>query len=154
MNKAAALRHLRKNALFRDMQKGHLEAVGEVASKRQVREGGDFFQHDRQAEHFFLLLNGEVSVEVPALYGNPFVVTRLSSGDLLGWSWLFDPHRWHFDARAATATSALEFDGRVLRERCEQDHEFGYEMTKRFALLMQERLESARLSSMEEHQEL
>ena len=31
------------------------------------------------------------------------MIETLEAGDVLGWSWLFEPHRWHFDAHALTA---------------------------------------------------
>ena len=44
----------------------------------------------------------------------------------------------------------LEFDGRAVLARCEQDSKFGYELLKRFAALMSERLEAARQKMMDE----
>ena len=40
---------------------------------------------------------------------------------MLGWSWLFPPYRWHFDARALSAVRATAFDGACLREKCDAD---------------------------------
>jgi hypothetical protein len=36
-------------------------------------------------------------------------------------------------------------DGKCLREKCEEDHDFGYEIMKRFILIVVERLEATRL---------
>jgi CRP/FNR family cyclic AMP-dependent transcriptional regulator len=55
------------------------------------------------------------------------------------------PYRWHFDARAVELTRAIALDGECLRGKCEEDHDLGYEIMKRFALVIAERLEATRL---------
>jgi hypothetical protein len=72
-------------------------------------------------------------------------VQTVGEGEILGWSWLFPPYRWHFDARAQQSTRALAFDGQCLRRKCEEDHDLGYEIFRRFMFVMVERVESTRL---------
>ena len=54
---------------------------------------------------------------------------------MLGWSWLFPPYRWTFDARAAEETSVIALDGVCLRGKCEDDTDLGYRLMQRFAQL-------------------
>ena len=63
---------------------------------------------------------------------------------MLGWSWLFPPYYWHFDARAVEDTEAVFIYGTPLREECESDPELGYEILKRVALVMMKRLQATR----------
>ncbi|HVR13489.1 MAG TPA: hypothetical protein VMS41_06900, partial [Gaiellaceae bacterium] len=65
--------------------------------------------------------------------------------EVLGWSWLFPPHRWHFDARALTAMRATAFDAACLRGKCDQDPKLGYDLMSRFAQVLIERLQWTRL---------
>jgi hypothetical protein len=44
----------------------------------------------------------------------------------------------------------IEFDGSAILERCEKDPAFGYELFKRFAALMSERLDAARQKMMDQ----
>jgi hypothetical protein len=39
---------------------------------------------------------------------------------------------------------AIALDGKCLRTKCEQDHDLGYEILKRFAHIMEQRLEATR----------
>ena len=64
---------------------------------------------------------------------------------LLGWSWLFPPYQWHFDARALELTRTTALDGQCLRIKCEEDHELGYRLGQRFAHVMMQRLQATRL---------
>jgi hypothetical protein len=69
----------------------------------------------------------------------------LREGDILDASWLVPPYRWTFDARASELVRALGVNARCLREKCEADHDLGYELMKRFAGAMGERLRATRL---------
>jgi hypothetical protein len=40
---------------------------------------------------------------------------------------------------------AIVFDGACLRDKCEADHDLGYELMKRFAQIITERLQATRL---------
>jgi CRP-like cAMP-binding protein len=76
--------------------------------------------------------------------GDPVVIDTIGAGDLLGWSWMFPPHTWHFTARAVELITAIFFSGTILREYCEKDHSLGYELLKRMSLVMSRRMQAAR----------
>jgi hypothetical protein len=69
----------------------------------------------------------------------------MGGGDVLGWSWLFPPYRWHFSVKALELMRAIAFDGACLRMKAEADHDLGYELLKRFAQTIIERLQVTRL---------
>lgn len=107
------------------------------------------FQQDSIAKHFYIIKNGNVDVEVPSLVGAPLVLQSLSKGAVLGWSWLIAPYKWHFEAHATQPSTLLTFDADALRDHCERDPKFGYDILKRFAALMMQRLEAARIQAIE-----
>jgi CRP/FNR family cyclic AMP-dependent transcriptional regulator len=108
------------------------------------------FQQGKVADKFYLVLKGQVSVQVPALVGPPLELQVLGDNQILGWSWLIPPYRWNFMARAVEDTELLEFDGHAILARCEKDPKFGYELLKRFTALMSERLNAARQKMMDQ----
>jgi hypothetical protein len=73
------------------------------------------------------------------------VITTLHAGELLGWSWLFEPYRWRIDGRAVAPTLLVAFDGTCVRALCEADHELGYRLLRRLAAAAIERLQETRL---------
>ena len=75
----------------------------------------------------------------------PIMLATLSEGEILGWSWLLPPYLWRFHAHAVESMRAIALDGKCLRTKCEQNHDLGYEMLKRFAQIMEQRLEATRL---------
>lgn len=124
--------------------------LAEHAHRRQLDRDEILFRYDAEAEHFHLVVSGTVAIEVAAIEGPPLELQELGPGSILGWSWLIPPYRWSFQARAKEPGEIIEFDGRAVRDRCEADAEFGYEILKRFSALMSERLSSAREQMMEE----
>lgn len=133
---------LEAHPFFHGMSEAHIDLLAGCA--RNVRfEPGEFLIHQgREAEVFFVIREGRVSIEIPAQVGGAIVVRTLKEGDVLGWSWLFPPYRWHFDARSTAPVSALALDGKCLRGKCDNNHEFGYEVMKRFAGMVVGRLEA------------
>jgi len=73
----------------------------------------------------------------------------VEEGEVLGFAWLFSPYRWQFDARAVEPVRAIAFDGKCLREKCEADHDLGYEIVKRFLRQVNQRLDKARLQMLD-----
>ncbi len=138
------------NEVFRDLDPEFIDILAEQGSEREYAAGEAVFRYGERAETFHIVREGTVTVEVAAIEGPPLELQELGEGALLGWSWLIPPYRWNFQARARTAARVVEFDGHAIRERCERDPRLGYEILKRFARLMSERLEEARGKMMEE----
>jgi CRP-like cAMP-binding protein len=92
------------------------------------------------ATRFFLILEGKVVLGAELEDRGIVAVQTLGPGDDLGWSWLFAPYSIHLNARALEPTRTLFFYGVQLREQCEQDHEFGFQLMKRIAEVIIERL--------------
>jgi CRP-like cAMP-binding protein len=110
----------------------------------RFQTGETIFRAGETANRFYLIESGTVVLEASSLDDSPVLIETLSAGDLLGWSWLFPPYRWHFDARATEPTTAIFFYGTVLREYCEKEPSLGYELFKRMSEVMIRRLQSAR----------
>jgi CRP/FNR family cyclic AMP-dependent transcriptional regulator len=116
---------------------------------RRLERDEVLFHYGERANHFYLVENGHITVEVAAISGPALELQDLGPGAALGWSWLIPPHTWSFQARAKTTAELLEFDGDAVLAHCEENSRFGYQMLKRFAALMSERLHFARSKMVE-----
>lgn len=138
------------NRFFAELAPEHIDFLTTQAARRRLAKDEVLFRHGDKALHFYLIVSGRLSVEVAAIEGPALELQRLEPGDVIGWSWLIRPYRWHFQARAEEATEMLEFAGAEILARCEQDPKLGYELLKRFSGLMSERLQLARRKMMDE----
>lgn len=150
MSNLAIRNYLAGNRFFAGMEEGFIEFLAASASSTQIERGDVLFRQGTPADKFYLLRSGKVSVEIPALVGPVLQIQSLGDNQVLGWSWLIPPYRWNFQARVEEDSEVIEFDGSVILTRCERDPKFGFELLKRFAGLMSERLDAARQKMMDE----
>jgi len=108
-----------------------------------VKPGEFLLVEGEAAETLYLLRRGRVSLEVRSPGRKPLVIETLGPGDGVGWSWLFPPYRWQFDARAIEPVGAIAVDAPCLRSKAEADPVFGYQLMKRFASVMVARLHAS-----------
>lgn len=136
---------LAEHPFLKDLDSRHLELIVGCASNVRFDPGHFIFRDGEEANQFYVLRHGKVALEIVAPQRGPIIVETLGEGEILGWSWLIPPYNWHFDARAVELTRAIALDGKCLRTKCEQDHDLGYELLKRFAHIMEQRLEATQL---------
>jgi CRP/FNR family cyclic AMP-dependent transcriptional regulator len=136
---------LARHPFFADLSAPHLALL--VGCARNVRfAAGEFlFRVGEEANQFFLVREGHIAIEIAPPGGAAHTLQTIGAGDVLGWSWLIPPYHWKFDARAIEPVRGLALDGKCLRTKCEADHDLGYELLKRFAQVMEERLQATRL---------
>jgi CRP-like cAMP-binding protein len=115
------------------------------ASNVRFKPGTYILREGEPANTFYLIREGKVAVEVLAPQHKPIIIATLSEGEILGWSWLLPPFLWKFHARAVDDVRAIALDGKCLRTKCEENHDLGYEVLKRFCQIMEQRLEATRL---------
>ncbi len=120
----------------------HLHILSDAAMLTQFEAGQTIFHEGDIANRFYLIQTGRLSVETRTSRGEPVIIQTLTGGDVLGWSWLFAPYYWHFSAAALEPTRAVFFYGTRLRESCEEDPEFGFEVMRRVAVVVRQRLEA------------
>ncbi len=130
--------------IFGGLDRGQLEVIAGCGRNEHVDEGAFLLREGEPAERFFLIRRGSVALEVRAPE-RTLTIETLHAGDPLGLSWLFAPYRWQLDARALEPCELLGFDGVCLRGKCETDHDLGYELMRRFAENLVDRLQATRL---------
>jgi len=122
-----------EQSFFKGLNSEQLQLLAVSALEMKFETGATIFEEGSPANRFFLILEGEVLLESEMEDRNVIPIQTLGPGDDLGWSWLFPPYSLHFGARAVKPTRTIFFYGTRLREQCEQDHEFGYQLMKRIA---------------------
>ena len=130
---------------FEGLEQRHLDRIAGCGRNCGFESGEYLAREGDAADTFYVIRHGRVTLETPAPASGPLLIASLGDGTVVGWSWLFPPYRWHFDARAIDDTRAIAFDGACLRGKCEADHELGYVLMQRFAQIILDRLQSTRL---------
>jgi CRP/FNR family transcriptional regulator, cyclic AMP receptor protein len=131
---------LAAHPFFKDLDTASMALVVGCASNVRFDEGMLIFREGEDATQFFIIREGKVALELLVPGYGAVIVETVEAGEVLGWSWLFPPYFWRFNARVVEPVRAIALDGKCLRNKCERDHDFGYEMMTRFARVMQGRL--------------
>jgi CRP-like cAMP-binding protein len=107
--------------------------------------GHRIFDEGRTADSFWLIRHGLVALDLHVPGRGDVVIETLGPDTVLGWSWLFPPHVWHFGAFAVQETHALEFDAAGVLGICDRDPALGYDLSRRFMGVLLDRLQNTRL---------
>ncbi|NJC74054.1 cyclic nucleotide-binding domain-containing protein [Planosporangium thailandense] len=127
------------------LSEGQLRQLSYSASRNVLHAGARVFSEGGRADRFWLIIRGRVDLYTHVPGRGDVVVATLGPGEVLGWSWLFPPYRWHFGAVAVETTFAVNLDAEGVRRLCADDHDLGYELTLRFARVLVERLQATRV---------
>jgi signal-transduction protein with cAMP-binding, CBS, and nucleotidyltransferase domain len=126
---------LAEHPFLKGMTPAHIATIVGCARNERFERGQFLFREGEDANHFYIVRQGKVAVEVGAPPRGAVTILTVAEGEILGWSWLIPPYRWR----------AITLDGRCLRQKCEDDHDLGYELLKRFADVVGQRLDATRM---------
>jgi len=125
--------------------------LGGCGSIRRFASNQVVFQEGGDADHFYLILSGEITLKASVPGDGLVTVQLLHEGDVLGWSWLFAPYVWHFTAITLKPTEVISLDARTLRQKGAEDREFNSDLVTRIARTLYQRLLSARNQLIQNH---
>jgi CRP-like cAMP-binding protein len=145
---------LEAQPFLRGLTDRQLELLAGESMPAEFRSDELIASEGAPANRFYLILEGRVELQSPLPENEAIHIQTLCVGDVLGWSWLFPPYHWHFDARAVAPVRAIFFYGTCLRELCEENHDFGYALTTRVSEIVIKRLQSACRELLEQNKKL
>jgi CRP/FNR family transcriptional regulator, cyclic AMP receptor protein len=132
-----------QHPFLKGMTQAQLQTLADCAMQAHFAANEIVFKTGDPANRFYLIQQGTVALESSNNHERRLIQT-IGAGDVLGWSWLFPPYLWQFDARSLEATDAVFVYGTRLREECESAHDLGYELFKRMTEVMLSRLQATR----------
>lgn len=136
---------LKEHPFFDGLKPKNLELVVGCSRNVHFKPGDVIFRRGEPADRFYVLREGKVAVEIHSPDQQELVIQTIGKGEILGFSWLFPPYRWTFDARALQTVRATAVEGECLRNKCEEDYELGYRFTTKFAQIAVKRLHATQL---------
>lgn len=137
---------LSAHPFLRGIHEWYIEQLSRYAKQSEFKAGEYLLREGSDATSFFLILEGNVTVGTSP--GGRFIpIQKFGPNDIVGWSWLMPPHKWHFHAIADTPTKVIVLDGVYLRAKCEEDPVLGYQILKRLTQHVIQRLNALRLKA-------
>lgn len=142
-------RIVREHPFFTGLSEPFVTLVSGCAKNVRFEAGQYLFHEEGPADEFYLVRHGRVALMITIPGRGAITVHTVTEGELAGVSWLVPPYRWTYDAKALELTRAISIDAKCLRQKCEADHDLGYDMMKRFMPVLVERLQAARLQMLD-----
>jgi CRP/FNR family transcriptional regulator, cyclic AMP receptor protein len=145
MSKNLLVETLREIRFLHDMAPEHLELIANHARVREFNENDVVFREGDPAESIYLVIFGNVSLEICAAGSGCKQILTIGPGELLGWSALLDQSRYTARARTPQTARLVEINVPQLLKVCDGDPKFGYELMRRTALALANRLSATRM---------
>ena len=128
-----------------DFSREHLEQLAKVAQLCDFAEFETIFPEGAIADSVYLVVSGNVSLEICAPGVGCKRILTVGPGEILGWSGLLEESRLTATARAMEPTQLVRIDSTQLLTLCEHNLRFGYELMRRAMLALAKRLSATRM---------
>lgn len=135
---------LKAHPFFKGFNTADLVFLSNCAQNKIFQTGEIIAKENAPANEFYLITHGQVAIITPT-YRQEQVLETIGQGDIFGWSWLFPPHKWMYEAKALTTTHVISLNGKCLRDKLEENPALGYKVLKQFSQMMINRLNATRL---------
>jgi CRP-like cAMP-binding protein len=137
---------LRRIPWFVDLSQNQLECLSSIATLHELDAGDVLFQEGDREDFLYILLEGQVLLEVEVPTRGKVQMYTAEVLDILGWSSMTPVMR----QRTATAQAErrcllLGFNSKFLQQLCEEDHDLGYIIMRRLANVVANRMMTTRL---------
>ena len=136
---------LAANPMLGDLRPDFLDLIAGCCVNVAFAKGERVISTGEPADHFWIIRNGRVDIELHGAARGTITIARLEPGEILGVSWIAAPYVSEFDATAVEHGSAIKVDAACLRGKCTDDPELGHELYRRFATMLRARLHATRL---------
>mgnify|MGYP000886989577 FL=1 len=120
--------------LFLDFTNEQLKKISEISDVIELDPGDTPILEGAQLDYLYVLMDGEIKVEVYLPTHGQLETARLGPLDILGWSSMTPVVRQRTGTTTAiTHCKLIRINGKQLFTLCEEDHDIGFFIFRRIA---------------------
>ena len=133
---------LKEIRFFEELSDERIERLAAIAELRMYEQGAFLNKQKRAADYFYIILEGEISLQIESLTGKTVRLETVGAGGAVGFSALIEMEQKSYlsDAKTLTPVKVLRFPANELTLLFYQDFELGFLMMKKIALVAKRRL--------------
>jgi len=139
---------LSKFELLAGLPDAALETLAQIAQLEEHPDGALIIEEDQHAEKLFLLLSGKIALEKKVQLGQTgtprqATIDVIGPWGAFGWSSIVPPYTYTASGICLEDSKLLSLNGSALNAIMQEMPEVGYELIRRVATLIRDRLTSA-----------
>ncbi|KPJ92856.1 MAG: hypothetical protein AMS18_06475 [Gemmatimonas sp. SG8_17] len=117
--------------VFGFLRPEQVHAISEASEKVGYKAGDIVYQKGAKADHFFTILDGEVTLRLPGRGGVNIVIDQLRKGAMFGSCVCFRRETYSLNAQCTEDSELLKVSSSVLKGLMDKDLMMGYALATR-----------------------
>jgi CRP-like cAMP-binding protein len=130
---------------FCDLDPLHIHKLALISSDQHFEEGTIIYRAGEVGQAIYLILEGEVAVEMEVVNYGPMTLFTLGPGQLFGWSSLFPSRHKQARARVIQPAQIIVINANRLRDLFRADHKMECAVMNCMSHVVVDRVRGARL---------
>ncbi|QDT89984.1 cyclic nucleotide-binding domain-containing protein [Gimesia algae] len=137
--------HLQQLRFTSGLSVEDLKKLAAISRFQDYPRNATIFTEGTEHRDLYIILSGRVEICMTISARGCLPVLTLEEGDLVGWSSILKQGEMTATVVAVEETRLIAIDADALAVVCEQDHDIGYQIMRRVALALSQRLVASRL---------
>lgn len=121
-----AIEQLDRHEVFQFLRPDQLKKISDVARVVSFKAGDTVYENGARADHFYFVLEGQVSLRLPGRSGISIQIDEITSGAIFGSCVCFQLVNYSLNAQCTRDSRLLEISSITLKELMDQDLVMGY----------------------------
>lgn len=117
---------LDKKGVFQFLRPDQVRAVSDVATVVEFHTGDIIYERGSKADHFYVVLDGQVSLRLPGHSGVSIQIDELTAGAVFGSCICFQLVDYSLNAQCTSDSRVLRIESATLKELMDEDLLMGY----------------------------
>ena len=117
---------LDKHEVFQFLRPDQVRTISDVAKVAEYQAGETIYEKGSKADHFYVVLNGQVSLRLPGQSGVSIQIDELTEGAVFGSCICFQLVNYSLNAQCTSDSKLLKIESATLKELMDQDLLMGY----------------------------
>jgi CRP/FNR family cyclic AMP-dependent transcriptional regulator len=124
---------LESQDVFGLMRPDQVNALSNVSETVRFKAGEDVYQQGQQADHIYVVLEGEVALRLPGRGGVTVPIDQATPGAVFGACMCFDSRTYSTKAQCTQDSKVMKIDAVALQKLMDEDHRIGSVIQRRMS---------------------
>jgi len=121
--------------VFGFLRAEQVDAISERSQRVRFVAGATVYERGARADHLYTILEGEVTLHLPAKGGFSVIIDQLGPGEMFGSCACFQRDTYALTAKCTSDSVLLRIDNGALKDLMDKDLLMGYALQRRLTAI-------------------